>query len=113
MRSQYDCLSRLPDGHNHEIGFVSRAAITASPPAVPSDTHVALLYVHAYGAPVRNAGEDFGWSFEGGVLRPNHSLHVEIFDDTHGEWFTPDVLDEIERGANLEREPLRLRLRPC
>jgi anti-sigma factor ChrR (cupin superfamily) len=38
---------------------------------------------------------------------------VEIFDDTHGEWFTPDVLDEIERDADMQHEPLRLRLRPC
>ena len=74
---------------------------------LPCDTFTRIRYS------VGHAGEDFGWSFEDGVLRPNHSLHVEIFDDTHGEWFTPDVLDEIERDADMQHEPLRLRLRPC
>lgn len=54
-------------------------------------------------------GEDFGWSFYKGTLVPNHSLHFEVFDVAHGEWFTPDDLDEIE---DLD-QALRLRLRPA
>jgi hypothetical protein len=57
----------------------------------------------------KGLGEDFGWRFERGMLRPNHSLHLEIFDAGYGVWFTPDSLDEIE-GAD---EVLRLRLRPA
>ena len=66
------------------------------------DFGASILRLHALGALICAIA---GWSFEGGSLRPRHSIHFEVFDEELSDWFTPDDLGQI---AGLQR----LRLRP-